>query len=102
MKTIDICKGAIIVQVVQERSGLKLVVKTSGSDASEASFPTDLTLLAGVTRGYSYQVASPTGSLTISADDSLVSLQFDKGKGATKCRIEREGYEAAIRDLQPA
>lgn len=100
MNEVGLCENGITVKVIRESTGLQLLVTASDHPGAVACFPTHESLLAGVTKGYSYQVASPEGSLTVSSDEDTVSLSFDGGAiGRKKCRVNKHEFERAIHDL---
>jgi hypothetical protein len=100
MEEIGLCENGIVVKVVRQPSGLKLLVTENPSHETLATFPTHASFLTGVISGYSYQVASPEGSLTVSSDGSNVSICFDaRAKGQRRCRIPRHEFEQAVHDL---
>jgi len=100
MKEIDLCQNGMTVKLIKRTGGLQLTVTTSDHPEAIACFPTEAALLVGVANGYSYQVASPEGSLTVSANAGMVSLSFDGGAiGTKRCRIDRHEFERAVHDL---
>lgn len=103
MDEVNLCENGMRVRILKQPSGLRLLVSASESPEPLASFPTNESMLAGVANGYSYQVASADGSLTVSSDKGDVSFRFDGGRaGQKRCRIARHEFERAIHDLHGA
>ena len=97
MKEYEICEGPIVITVVVEGDASRIQVIDPDNAETPALFPTDLSLLAGVANGYSYQVGFSNESLTMSLENEIVSMRFiGKDRAAKTCRVERDQFEQKV------
>ncbi len=100
MDRFPLYQNSFAIHLASDNGQLKIQIELEDAQAKALEFPVQISLLRSVIRGFSYQIASPVGTLNLAqTDPNVVFTAHLNSQAPLTAKIDREKFSKCVEGL---